>query len=93
MNRVVRTLNGYFIQDEDGQGWTFHENRVPLDKPLDYITWEDYQMVDKPLTVKTNILCPKCNKPLIKDKHIVLTTYPCKYRYFCEECGWTGMGV
>ena len=68
------------------------KDRVPLDKPLDYITWEDHQRVGNPLTIKTNILCPKCNTPLIKDKHIVLTTYPCKYRYFCEECGWTGTG-
>ena len=30
--------DGYYLQDEDKQGWTWYENRVPLDKPLDYIS-------------------------------------------------------
>ena len=92
--------DGYYLQDEDKQGWTWYEDRVsldnPLDNPNDYITWEAHKSMVTPsytsLVKRTNILCPKCNKPLMKDASIALTTYPAQYRYFCEECGWTGTG-
>ena len=62
----------------------------------EYITWEAHKsMVTQSYTSlvrRTNILCPKCNKPLMKDESVVLTTYPAQYRYFCEDCGWSETG-
>lgn len=58
----------------------------------DYITWEEHKSMIPSLIERTNILCPKCNKPLMKDASIVLTTYPEQYRYFCEDCGWQETG-
>lgn len=39
--KIVNVPDGYYMQDEDRQGWTFYEtqkDRVPLNKPLDYIS-------------------------------------------------------
>lgn len=39
--------------------------------------------------VQTDIECPKCGRKIYLDTTIVLTTYPCKYSYWCS-CGWCG---
>ena len=39
--------------------------------------------------VLTDIECPKCGRHIYLDKTIILTSYPCKYKYWCS-CGWTG---
>lgn len=38
---------------------------------------------------KTDIQCPKCGRNIYIDLTVVLTSYPCKYHYWCT-CGWTG---
>lgn len=62
----------------------------------EYITLEEHKSMIQhsytSLVKRTNILCPKCNKPLMKDESIILTSYPAQYRYFCEDCGWQGTG-
>lgn len=36
-----------------------------------------------------NIYCDICNKEMVQDDSIVLTTYPVQYKYICKECGYT----
>ena len=56
--------------------------------------WKDYQkerleeVFLMPKETKTNIWCPHCGGPVYKDMSKVLTSYPPRYRYFCEQCGW-----
>lgn len=38
----------------------------------------------------TDIECPKCGKKLWRRMDIVLTSYPEKYQYECDDCGWIG---
>lgn len=38
--------------------------------------------------VRTNIECPECGRQIYLDNTIVLTSYPCKYSYWCA-CGWS----
>lgn len=62
---------------------------------VEYITWEEFTnnsiavASDSKYQV-TNILCPKCNKPLYKYLGAVLSSYPAQYRYDCKNCGWSG---
>lgn len=37
--------------------------------------------------VQTDIECPDCGRKIYLDTTMVLTSYPCKYRYWCS-CGW-----
>lgn len=56
------------------------------------MTWEEFEKQPnkywQEMYEKTDIECPKCGQNLIKDKTVVLTSLPPKYRYFCESCGW-----
>ena len=63
--KIVNVPDGYYMQDEDRQGWTFYEtqnDRVPLNKPLDYIsrqaaieeTWKEPTYLD-PINVLTEM--------------------------------------
>lgn len=56
------------------------------------VSWESFKECELEKDsdyVKTNIRCPKCDKPIYMDKSIVLTSYPAQYRYYCS-CGWSG---
>lgn len=61
----------------------------------EYITWDEFELGaiaptnDYPY-MPTNILCPRCYTPLLKDISVVLTTYPAQHRYECKNCGWSG---
>ena len=56
------------------------------------ITWEDfkknkhYDIPDKYQI--TDIICPKCGKPVFQDTSTILTTYPPKLVYVCLSCNW-----
>jgi len=58
------------------------------------ITWEDFKNnIHKDIPSKyqiTQIICPKCGKPLYRDQSIVLTTYPPQFSYVCLSCNWVG---
>ena len=55
--------------------------------------WE--QLLDEQMAnnyndqIQTDIECPECGRKIYLDNTIILTTYPCKYKYWCS-CGWTG---
>lgn len=55
--------------------------------------WE--QLLDEPIAndysdqIQTDIECPECGRKIYLDTTIVLTSYPCQYRYWCT-CGWSG---
>ena len=34
-------------------------------------------------------ICPKCGGNVRKNLSIVLTTYPPKYEYMCDSCGYS----
>lgn len=57
------------------------------------MTWEDFLNVDISSNyngqVQTDIACPECGRNIYLDNTIVLTSYPCKYKYWCS-CGWYG---
>ena len=55
------------------------------------MTWEEFLDETVALTkqVRTNILCPKCKRPIYMDETMILTSYPAKHRYWCS-CGWVG---
>ena len=38
----------------------------------------------------TAIACPCCGRALYEDVSVALSTYPPKYRYFCNACNWFG---
>lgn len=53
--------------------------------------WEEF--LDKNIDsyngqIQTNIECPKCGRKIYYDSTIILTSYPCKYYYWCS-CGWS----
>jgi len=59
------------------------------------MTWEEYQKVN-PWNIlelnnsnkeKTDIICPKCGKPVYVRTDIIKTSYPPKRQYECD-CGW-----
>lgn len=55
--------------------------------------WE--QLLNEQITddyssqVQTDIECPKCGRKIYLDTRVVLSSYPCKYQYWCS-CGWSG---
>lgn len=55
--------------------------------------WE--QLLDEQMAnnyngqIQTDIECPECGRQIYLDTTIVLTSYPCKYKYWCS-CGWSG---
>lgn len=56
--------------------------------------WDDFiSMDDSSISVdgqlKTDIECPKCGRFVYLDARMILTSYPCKYKYWCS-CGWEG---
>ncbi len=57
------------------------------------MTWEDFLGIKTntvyPGQVLTDIECPECGRHIYLDKTIILTSYPCEYRYWCA-CGWEG---
>lgn len=60
--------------------------------------WEEYQtMTDEDWHFfthreKTNIQCPKCGAYIWRRTDVVLTSYPPKFRYECDNCKWIGTG-
>lgn len=38
----------------------------------------------------TDIECPNCGKKIYRDESVILTCYPPKHTYFCDNCGWKG---
>lgn len=60
----------------------------------DTIEWDDFKDYDNSNDWRyqqTNIKCPECGKLLVKDIGQILTTYPAKYKYECQNCGWFGV--
>ena len=55
------------------------------------MTWDQFLNVkpDSESTgqVQTDIECPACGRHIYLNKNIILTSYPCKYMYWCS-CGW-----
>jgi len=57
--------------------------------------WEEYQTHEWELyqnREKTIIECPKCGALLWRRTDIVLTSYPPKFKYEYDRCGWSGTG-
>lgn len=57
------------------------------------MTWEEMLNTDISSSyngqTQTDIPCPKCGRNIYLDETIILTSYPCKYKYWCS-CGWHG---
>lgn len=63
---------------------------------METIDWNDFisgiadiNKNPQPRKEKTNIVCPKCGNLIYKICDVVFTSYPPKYKYECEECGWS----
>ena len=58
--------------------------------------WDEYQKITVPNILQdreqTQIECPGCGALLWRRTDIVLTTYPPKFYYECDACGWEGTG-
>lgn len=57
--------------------------------------WDEYQDHNWILCdnrEQTNIECPECGALIWRKTDIVLTSYPPKFQYECDACGWTGTG-
>lgn len=56
-------------------------------------TWEDFnengQDVGSERYVKTNILCPHCQRNIYWNREVLYPSNPPRYFYICK-CGWTG---
>ena len=64
----------------------------------EYINWEDFKPYSaEPFPqyeyeyVPTNVLCPMCRKPILKNQSYILAFNPPKYEYICINCGWKGI--
>ena len=57
-------------------------------------TWEDVQKERAKLYeerfIPSGVACPQCNKELLVDKTVILTSYPPQQSYHCKNCGWQG---
>lgn len=55
-------------------------------------SWYEFR-AEKKMTpegaVLTAIACPCCGKALYKDTTAILTSFPERYRYFCNNCKWS----
>ena len=55
------------------------------------MTWDQFLNVklnsESTGQVQTDIECPGCGRHIYLNKNIILTSYPCKYMYWCS-CGW-----
>ena len=57
-------------------------------------TWEDVKKERAKFYgerfIPSGVACPQCNKELLVDKMVILTSYPPQQSYHCKSCGWHG---
>lgn len=63
-----------------------------------HMKWNDYQENFRSILAQANqnkeqinVICPNCGKYIWRCNDIVYTSYPPKYKYFCD-CGWEAIG-
>ena len=66
------------------------------------MTWDEYKAEKARIFIRchitdvgyTNIECPQCNKKNVyKNYQRILDTYPPRYCYICNNCGWIGSSI